>query len=108
MVYKLKDYVKFFNSVTGSYLEREDTGERFEMQGVAVDIIQLIDGERDMDHILEELCKLFGPDVDPLMIAGDLQRFMGQLEEAGLVVMVRDTFEEGYEAFKKMRQQQQQ
>ena len=103
MIYKLKDYVKFFNSVTGSYLQREDTGERFEMHGVAVDIIQLIDGERDMDGILEELCKLFGPDVDPLMIAGDLERFMGQLAEAGLVELIHDSFEEGFQQFLKER-----
>ena len=103
MIYKFKDYVKFFNSVTGSYLQREDTGERFEMQGVAVDIVQLIDGKRDMDGILEALCKLFGPDVDPLMIAGDLERFMCQLAEAGLVELIYDSFEEGYQQFLKER-----
>ena len=103
MVYKFKDYVKFFNSVTGSYLQREDTGERYEMGGVAVDIVQLIDGKRDMDEILEELCKLFGPEVEPLMIAGDLERFMGQLMEAGLLEVVRDKFEENYEQYKKDR-----
>ncbi len=103
MVYRLKEYVKFYSNAQGSYLEREDTGERFAMQGIGSDIIELIDGERGMDGILEELCKLFGPDVDPLMIARDLERFMGQLAETGLVELVRDPFEEGYQQFLKER-----
>ena len=103
MVYKLKEYVKFYSNAQGSYLEREDTGERFNMQGVGSDIVELIDGERSMDDILEELCKLFGPDVDPLMIARDVEAFMGQLAEVGLVELVRDPFEEGFQEFMRER-----
>ncbi len=103
MIYKLFDNVKFYSNVQGSYLEREDTGERFNMGGIAADIIELIDGKRDMNDILEELCKLFGPDVDPLMIAGDLERFMGELAQAGLVELVKDPFEEGFQEYMKMR-----
>ena len=89
MIYKLADGVKLIETEQGAYLQEVMTNEKYVVGGAGINFIKLIDGVRDMDEILEELVKIFGPNVEPYIIAKDLEQFMYQLASNGLVEIVK-------------------
>lgn len=91
MVYKFADGVEVVHSQTGDYIIKD--GEKFMVYGSAIEFLKLIDGERDLDQILRELVKIFGPSVEPYTIARDLERFIYDLVEEGIVVLVKTFYE---------------
>ena len=60
-----------------------DSGDFFSLTGTAGSIWQLIDGSRDRAAVLAALAAEYG--VEPDEIAGDLDAFLAQLREAGLL-----------------------
>lgn len=57
-------------------------GRAFEMDGVAADIWNLIDGKRSVDEIAESLAQEY--DASPTELLQDTQAFVEQLLAAGL------------------------
>lgn len=51
-----------------------------ELTGVGLEIWRLIDGEREIDVIVSELCRRF--DADPATVEDDVAEFLSRLEEA--------------------------
>ncbi len=62
---------------------RTDTGEFFEIAGTAAAVWRLIDGRRDRLELLAALGDEF--DVDTARMAADVDEFLDQLRETGLV-----------------------
>ena len=60
-----------------------DTGDFFSLAGSALAIWQLLDGTRDRDALIAELCADFG--TDETTVAGDLDAFLASLKDAGLI-----------------------
>lgn len=60
-----------------------DSGDLFSLTGTARTIWQLIDGARDRSALLAALARTY--DCDETEIAGDLDAFVGQLSQAGLI-----------------------
>lgn len=90
MVYRIADGVKITPIENGASIER--SGDKYTVSGSGTVFLELIDGKRDMDEILEELIKIFGPNVEPYNLARDLERFMHELAEEGLIVLVKSIF----------------
>ena len=63
---------------------RLEDGDFFSLQGTARSIWRLIDGARDREAILGELEQRY--DADRATLAGELDAFLAELREAGLVV----------------------
>jgi len=100
MIYALADGVQFLNTGKEAYLLRVMENKRFDVGGAAVDILQLIDGKRDMDQILYELIQIFGTNVEPYVLAKDLERFVFDLLEEGLLKVVGTMFDNMEEEMK--------
>lgn len=60
-----------------------DTGDFFSLAGSALTIWQLLDGTRDRDALIAQLCADFG--ADEATVADDLDAFLTSLKEAGLI-----------------------
>lgn len=88
MVYGLKSNVKFFEIEDKAYLEQDGGRVRYNVGGAAVEFVKLIDGKRDMDQMMNELIKIYGPNVETYVLARDLNNFMGELLENGLIELV--------------------
>lgn len=91
MVYRIADGVTITEYVDSIALEMG--GEKYTISGSGIQFFKLIDGERDMDQILRELVRVFGPNVEPYVLARDLERFVYELSIEGLLVLVKTHFE---------------
>ncbi|MGE3691695.1 MAG: HPr-rel-A system PqqD family peptide chaperone [Novosphingobium sp.] len=60
-----------------------DTGDFFSLTDSAKSIWSLIDGTRGKAELIEALCSQYGADRD--VVAADVETFLGQLSEAGLL-----------------------
>lgn len=89
MVYKLNPGVELFETEEETYILDQTTGEKYTIGGAGVEIFKLIDGERSMDDILMELVKIYGPNVQPYVIAKDLDGFVYAMVDSGLVNVVK-------------------
>lgn len=89
LVYKLADNIRLVQKETGDYLEDVINLQKYEIRGSAGYVLSLMDGKRDMDEILEEMCKLYGASENPYNIAKDLGDFILDLFEAKMIEVVR-------------------
>ena len=62
---------------------RLDNGEFFSLSGTSADIWRLIDGRRDRPALVAALAGAF--DVDEQRIAADVDAFLAQLKDTGLL-----------------------
>ncbi|MDO4482525.1 MAG: PqqD family protein [Bacillota bacterium] len=92
MVYKFAEGVEIVHSESGDYIVKG--GQKFMVYGSAIEFLKLIDGKRDMDQILRELVKIYGPSVEPYIIARDLEKFIYDLVEEGIVVLVKTFYDD--------------
>lgn len=60
-----------------------DSGDFYSLVGTAREVWLLIDSKRDRDAIIAELAAAYA--ADPSTIAGEVDSFLGDLREAGLV-----------------------
>lgn len=60
-----------------------ETGDFFSLTGTALSIWKLVDGVRESDAIAAELSREFA--VDAVEIADDVETFLDQLGQAGLI-----------------------
>lgn len=92
MIYKISDgvsidYLKQDSMVRlrHFYLGSEET---VEISGAGPIFVSLFDGKRDMDEILGECAKIFGPTVDAYTLAKDLETFVSELMGSGMLTLV--------------------
>ena len=99
MVYKISDAVKMIDKGDSITFEENSNGEikSYEVKGAGVVFVQLIDGERDLDQILEECVNIFGPSVETYTLARDLESFIGELAFEGLIKVVDNSYAESPE-----------
>ncbi|MBQ4340350.1 MAG: PqqD family protein [Firmicutes bacterium] len=90
MVYKLADDVQFIIEGSSTYLSKGDL--RYDIAGSAIQMVELIDGERTLDDIVEELMKIYGSNVEAYTLVKDFELFMGDLVCEGLVTLVKSCF----------------
>lgn len=92
VVYKLADGMRVRKKGADlAYVENVVTNTKFKVEGSGVYILGLIDGKRDLDDILDEMLKTYGPDVHPYTVAQDLGQFIGNLIEEGIIQYVKST-----------------
>ena len=81
--------VKQWNRFSETVVEGEvillnlDDGAFFSLSGTAATIWPMIDGTRDRDDLLTDLRAIY--DASVASIAGELDQFLAQLQEAGFV-----------------------
>ncbi len=81
--------VKFVVEDNTGYLSRVYAGENFTVGGAGIDFLQLIDGQRTLDDIIEELLKIYG-NAEPYTLVKDMQGFAEDLATNGLIETFRD------------------
>lgn len=76
-----------FKQVKGeSVLLNAKTGDYFGLNEVGTDFFKLVDGEKNMDEITEELLNLYEVEKDTLQ--RDLEELTGKMLEKGILVKV--------------------
>ena len=90
MVYKLADDVQFIVEGSTTYLTKGDL--RYDIAGSAIQMIELIDGVRTLDDIVEELMKIYGSNVEAYTLVKDFEVFMGDLVCEGLVTLLKSPY----------------
>ncbi len=88
MIYGLKENIRLVELENEAYIEEDGGKYRHNIGGAAVEFIKQIDGKKDMEQILAELIKIYGPNVEPYTLAKDLENFIGVLLENGIIEVV--------------------
>ena len=89
MKVRVCDSVEISFSDEGAFLVNKELSERFSVSGAGIDFLQLIDGERTLDDIIEKLLEIYGG-VEPYTLVKDMEQFVQDLAVSGLVEVFRD------------------
>lgn len=90
MVYRLADGVQIIVEGSSTYITKDEF--RYDIAGSAITMLQMIDGERTLDDIVEELMKIYGSNVEAYTLVKDFELFMGDLVCEGLVTLVKSCY----------------
>lgn len=88
MKYKIADDVKVVYAEDNSSVcltKLDGSDEKVIISGAGPVFVELMNGERDMDDMLEACVRIYGTSVEPYIIAKDLDNFVMELALSGMV-----------------------